>query len=200
MDYDALECELVGVLNAYFEANQLTSSPVVLFDTVFCARQMPESPEELLQPYEKSIVNVQYADSNYSDPEATDMICQTENVRVVIYLQCNKMKGASGGYKLLSCVKSALVGYRAANSLTRMWISGYGDWRIEEGQMNPYIEFTFRTPSEQVLNDTSFFYPIDSGNSVNVSAPFVKVDSSLYELPNTTDVIEADNESLTPNT
>ena len=102
-DYDALEVELVGVLNTYFGANPLSDD--VLLNTVFDARQMPENQVELLQDYDKSLVNVQYVDSIYMDPESTSSITQEETIKVICYLQCNAMKGPSGGYKLLACVK-----------------------------------------------------------------------------------------------
>jgi hypothetical protein len=170
-DYDALEVELVGVLNSYFGANNISDGGALL-DTVFNARQMPENQVELLQDYEKSLVNVQYVDSIFQEPMSTSSIVQEETIKVICYLQCNMMKGDSGGYRLIGCVKDSLMGYEPANARTRMWISNYGDWNIVDGQLNPFIEFSFRTMAQQVIDDTE--QPLPG------SGPLVEVDSSLY--------------------
>jgi|GEM_PF-3486840 len=171
MDYDGLEVELVGVLNNFFAANNIGAGEALL-NSVFQARQMPENQQELLQDYTKSLVNVQYVDSIYQDPQSTSKILQEETVKVICYLQCNAMKGETGGYKLIAAVKDALLGYQPQNAKTRMWISNYGDWNIVDGQLNPFIEFSFRTVSQQVIDDTDQPLP-DSG-------PFAGIDSSLY--------------------
>lgn len=153
MDYDALEVELAGVLSAYFEANPISSTNAALLNTVFDARQMPENQNELSQDYTKSMVNVQYVDSVYDAPENPSLIFQEETVKVVCYLQCNTMKGAGGGYQLIDTVKKALMGYQPANASTRMWVSDYGDWHLVDGTLNPFIEFSFWTVSQQVITD-----------------------------------------------
>lgn len=146
MDYGALETELVGVLKAFFGANTLSTLD---------ARVMPETAAEILQTYEKALANVHYMDSDYDKPASTSTIVQNEHVHVSIYLQADNMKDPdSGGYTLLTATKDALTGYMPANARTRMWISGYGDWQVEDGQMMPYVEFTFDTLHQQKRNDS----------------------------------------------
>lgn len=188
MDYDGLEIELTGVLNTYFgvttlafrayddnydENYDLGPGTNVLLNTVFDARQMPENQNELLQAYDKSLVNVQYVDSIYDDPQSTSIIVQQETIKVICYMQCNMMKGMGGGYQLIACVKNALIGYQPAGAKTRMWISNYGDWQVVDGQLNPFVEFSFRTVSQQVITD-------NSDPPLKGSGPLAKVDSSLY--------------------
>ena len=173
MDYDALEAELVGVLNTYFGANNIVGSdPVALYSTVYQARQMPQNQSALLQSYDFSLVNVLYADSVYGDPKSTADRVQDEQIKIVCFLQCNAMSGPTGGYNLIAQVKNALLGYRPNNATTRMWISNYGDWRIEDGQLNPYIEFSFRTVAQQVIDDND---PVLDGTGL-----LAGVDSDLY--------------------
>ncbi len=190
MDYDALEIELVGVLNTYFGANNLSDE--VLLNTVFAARRFPETQTALLQDYSKSQVNVKYSDSTYELPDSTSEICQDETVNVTLYIQADKMNGPDGGYRLLYYVKRALLGYRPVDSMTRMWVTGYGDWRIEDGQMKPFIEFAFKTVVYQVDHDPDTV-TIDRDSTVSTGGALLEIDSSLYALPDTETVIGVSN-------
>ena len=205
MDYDGLEVELVGVLNDYFSANNLSDGPpAVLLNTVFGARQFPEDQTELLQTYEDTpggLVNVLYSDSSYGSAGgvmSAAEIVQDETVRVAFFIQANKMRGSSAGYKLLAVVKKAILGYRPADSKTRMWLSEYGDWRLntEEGEMRPYLEFSFVTLAVQQLENTGLDATIDSISSITEGGPLVEVDQSLYILPDTETVVSTTQDIL----
>ena len=170
MDYNALETEIVGALNAYFTANSIYEN--------FQARPLPENQSELLETYEKSLVNVHYSDSSYTDPRSTDQIVQDETVRVVCYLQCDTMKDATkGGYLLLKHIKAALLGYKPENARTRMWISSYGDWTVAEaGQVNPYIEFAFGAVNTQEIEENE---ALPDGLNESTSLNSVYLDNDL---------------------
>ena len=179
MNYDTLETELVGVVQAYLTAQE--------YDGVYGVRQMPENQTELLQDYDSwpgGLVNIQYSDSEYGQALSTSMIEQIETVKVCCFIQANKMKGATGGYKLLDCVKRALLGYWPSEARSRMYISSYGDWRIEDGEMKPYLEFSFDTIAQQIdinsMTSAPHGFTIDSANSVYVGGPLSEVDVENY--------------------
>ncbi len=170
MDYDLLETEIVGVLNTYFGSHLIGVEPGEFLGSVFVARAMPEDQTELLHNYDKGVVNVQYADSTYGSTRATDRVIQEEQVMVVLYVQCDKMKGATGGYRLLKAIKKALLGYKPEEAITKMSISAYGDWRIEDGEMRPYLEFTFKTINQQEVENPNY-ETIDSEGQLTEGGP-----------------------------
>jgi len=179
VDYDSLETELVGVLNSYFESRLLGSDPDVFLKDAYQARRMPENQAELIQEYDKGLINVQYSDSTYGATKATDQVQQEETVMVICYVQCDKMKGERGGYKLLRCMKKALLGYKPADATEKMVISSYGDWRVEEGEMRPFVEFSFKTLNIQEVEDR-IVGTIDSEGTIGAGGNLTEVDSDLY--------------------
>ena len=108
---------------------------------------MPENDDEFSTPGEKSLANVHYTDSNYDQPKVTHLVSQVETIKVAIYLQSRKLRSDAGAYSLLKHIKKCLVGYKPKDARTKMYISGYGDWRLEkdESMLMPFLEFSFET-------------------------------------------------------
>jgi len=173
MDYGALETEIVGVLNSYFEDNDL--------DEFYEAREMPENQTELLQGFTKGQCNVAYLDSNYGPPASTSSITQMETVTLGVFMRCNAVRGAEGSHKLLAEVKKALVGYRPADARTRMWIAEYAGWNIEDAQVGNMLAFRFDTVNVQSIVEPEADDVISATGTVKESAPLLQVDSDLYD-------------------
>jgi Gp37 protein len=142
MNYEALETELVGVLNAYFADNGT--------DGLFMARVLPDNQVDARQDYAKAVVNVLYYDGDYGEPLSTGAMVQEETVRVLLVFQANHLRGDGGFYAFIAGAKNALTGYRPAGARTRMWISDYSSASINDGQLMPALEFSFRTEVLQV--------------------------------------------------
>ena len=153
MDYGALEVEIVDRLNAYFNSTPLVPNTGFL-SSYFKARVFPSNQEDLLQDYAKGVVNVQYCDSEFFDPDSTALIMQREQVKVMLMLQVNNSAGADGAYALLDAVKASLVGYKPCKAINRMWVSDYNTWQINDGQLMPWYEFSFDTICEQRFDDS----------------------------------------------
>jgi hypothetical protein len=148
---------------------------------VYAARTFPENPEELLQEYDKALVNVKYAGSTYSKTMATALVIQDEAVIIGCYIQCDAMKGVGGGYRLLEGVKKALLGYKPTEGKNKLVLNGYADWFVEQGQVWPMIEFLFETVNMQAVDNTPESTTIDSEGEVTGGGPLTEVDSELYE-------------------
>lgn len=189
MDYGALETELKGVLLDYFAANSLSA--------IFDAREMPENQNELLQSYDKGMCNVQYLDSTYGDPESTSIIEQKEMVKVGVFMRTDTVKDAKGAYQLLKHVKLALIGYKPEDARTRMWVSNYSGWVIEEGQVGDVLEFTFETRNVQHMVDPVELSidSIDTDGSTAESGNLVELDAKIYV---DAELAGSDEEILTP--
>lgn len=152
MNYDTLETEIAEVLNDYFAANLIEEEGDAL-STVFSARQMPENQAELERNYNKSEVCVHWGGSDFGQARSTGQISQDEEVFITCYLRVERMKGNAAGYRLLDCVKKALLGYKPEGTRNRMVISAYGDYQFMDGELQPYIEFKCSTILQQIIND-----------------------------------------------
>jgi hypothetical protein len=173
MDYGALETEIVGVLNTYFEDND--------YDAVFEAREMPENQTELLQGFDKGQCNVAYMESSYGPPASTSSIMQMETVTVGVFMRCSAVRGAGGSHKLLEVVKSALTGYKPDDARSRMWVTEYAGWNIEDAQVGNMLAFRFNTVNVQGIVEPEADEVISAAGAVKVSGNLLEVESDLYD-------------------
>lgn len=173
MDYGALETEIVGVLNSYFEDND--------YDAVFEAREMPENQTELLQGFEKGQCNVAYMESTYGPPASTSSIQQMETVTVGVFMRCSAVRGAGGSHKLLEVVKGALTGYKPDDARSRMWVAEYAGWNIEDAQVGNMLAFRFNTVNVQGIVEPEADEVISATGAVKVSGNLLEVESDLYD-------------------
>jgi hypothetical protein len=180
MNYDVLEQELVDKLNAYFDETNLRGD--VLLNTVYKARLFPDNQVDLLEDYDHTLANVLYSDSTVGQPNAMDVISQDEFVHVHIYLQGSRVRGDKGVNGLTGHVIKALTGYRPTDALSGMYVSDWGGWRLntQDGQVKPYIEFTFRTLIQQVFDNPIIDF-IDREDTIVEGGVLAEVDSEVYQ-------------------
>lgn len=149
MRYDNLEAELVAKLNEYFAATDLSEG--VKLDTVFEAREFPDTEDEFSRIEDKGFVNVNYMDSQYGQNRAGNHIIQDETIAIGLFIQANRVRGDKGSHALIQHVKDCLLGFKPTNCKNALVISGYGDWNMKDGMVGPFLEMTTATVNQQKI-------------------------------------------------
>ena len=180
MNYDSLETEIVDVLKSYFAGVPRTNPADGSLDTLFIVRRIPDNPAELVQEYDKALVNVAYSGSTYGPARSAPVIVQEETISLSLVFQCNTMKGEGGGWQFVTHCKKALLGYKPTEAIDKLVLSAYGDWEPKQGELQPALIFSCMALNTQAM-DTPDAGTIDSEGTIANGGNLVVVDSELYE-------------------
>lgn len=173
--------------------DEIVTRLTTLLPAGYVAIPMPEKESQFNIGKDKVLILVAYADSNFGNTEAIDIVNQSETVTVLCNIKSSRLRGSFSINEALEILKVILVGFKPSN-LSKLTAS-----KIEFDERNPadnYFSYNFSLsgkkrnveivdaeilPLLKQLNFNSagdFYHEDFSGSDFLVTSPWFQINSN----------------------